>query len=141
MSTTVILLFALRLLSAGLLLAFVGIIGYYVWRDVRLAAFSAEPAHRPSGSVRQIAPDEVLFDLYAVTSLGRSAANTVTLPSSFVSAEHALITRRGAQWWLEDLDSRNGTLLNEVPIDGPVVVAAGDVIGIGDYRFVLEPEG
>ena len=47
---------------------------------------------------------------------------------------------RNGQWWLEDRASRNGTLLNGVPVQQPVIVTDGDVIGIGNYHFRLEME-
>ena len=53
------------------------------------------------------------FPLLAITSLGRAPTNTATLPDETTSLEHALIHLREGQWWLEDLDSRNGTRLND----------------------------
>jgi pSer/pThr/pTyr-binding forkhead associated (FHA) protein len=48
------------------------------------------------------------------------------------------LSLRGSQWWLEDLNSRNGTLLNDIALDGPVVVTVGDVLTIGNTVFKLE---
>jgi pSer/pThr/pTyr-binding forkhead associated (FHA) protein len=47
---------------------------------------------------------------------------------------------RDGQWWLEDLDSRNGTRLNDAPITQPAPVVPGDVIGVGRVKLKMEVE-
>ncbi|MCB0017952.1 MAG: FHA domain-containing protein, partial [Anaerolineales bacterium] len=42
------------------------------------------------------------------------------------------------QWLLEDLDSRNGTLLNQINVHEPTVVSSGDIIMIGDTKLKVE---
>jgi pSer/pThr/pTyr-binding forkhead associated (FHA) protein len=80
------------------------------------------------------------------TTIGRSDSNTITISDPYASGEHALVAWRSGQWWLEDRDSRNGTLLNEIPVDEALIIGQGDVIGIGqmqfkfEYRDVLEAE-
>jgi hypothetical protein len=81
-----------------------------------------------------------VFPLLPVSSLGRAPTNTAPLPDDTCSLEHALLHRRDGQWWLEDLDSRNGTLLNEAPITAATPVLPGDVIGIGQVRLKIEIE-
>jgi pSer/pThr/pTyr-binding forkhead associated (FHA) protein len=62
------------------------------------------------------------------------------VPDTFASAEHALISWRGGQWWLEDLGSRNGTRLNDETVTAPTVLSAGDVISIGQVKLKVEIE-
>jgi pSer/pThr/pTyr-binding forkhead associated (FHA) protein len=45
----------------------------------------------------------------------------------------------GGQWWIEDLASRNGTELNGIPVDEPLVVSYGDTIQLGRVATRLEP--
>lgn len=59
-----------------------------------------------------------LFPLEAVTHIGRDAENTVMIPDQRVSGRHARLVQRGGQWWVEDLGSTNGTLLNGAPVSG-----------------------
>jgi hypothetical protein len=140
-----ILLLVLRLLLAILLYAFLAAVLLTLWRDLREATTGREVA-RPGGQLVVLhAPDEKLdvdtaFPLQFVTSIGRSPVNTVSIPDAYASAQHTLLTWREGQWWLEDQDSRNGTLLNDAPISGPTVVSAGDVIGVGRTQFKLELE-
>lgn len=139
--TPVVLLFVLRLVTAALLLTFVGAIGWFLWRDLRVASDLVAEEQRVFGALVTIAGDDQegqRYPLYPVTSIGRSQGNTIVLTSNFVSAEHALLTRRGTQWWLEDLGSRNGTLLNQHPLTEATVVSNGDIIGIGETRLKLE---
>ena len=69
------------------------------------------------------------------TRIGRSSRNTIVLDDPFVSSEHALISNRDGTWWLADLESTNGTYVNDAPLRGQVQLAEGDVIAIGDIRL------
>jgi hypothetical protein len=63
--------------------------------------------------------------------IGRGARCDVVLASRHVSREHAVLLWRGGAWWVEDLDSSNGTF-----VDGRRVtlrrVGHGDVLVLGD---------
>ena len=139
-----VVLFILRLISAVLLLLFLGVIGWFIYRDVQLAASAAPDAHRSYGSLRVIKTEPgnlaegTEFPLSPVMGIGRAASNTIVVEDDYVSSEHALLSLRGNQWWLEDLNSRNGTLLNNVLLEAPTVVTMGDVLTIGNTHFKLE---
>lgn len=47
-----------------------------------------------------------------ITSIGRSPKNSISLPDTTLSAIHAKITREGDKYFIEDLDSTNGTIVN-----------------------------
>jgi pSer/pThr/pTyr-binding forkhead associated (FHA) protein len=150
-----VLLLALRLLLAILLYGFLGAVVFVLWRDL-LQATTRREAVRPSGQLvvldaeteeadgRHPGEDGLavgtVFPLQLLNSIGRSPSNTILVPDTYASAQHTLMTWREGQWWVEDLDSRNGTLLNGVCITGPTVVSAGDVIGVGRTRLKLETE-
>lgn len=59
-----------------------------------------------------------LFPLEAVTHIGRDADNNVMIPDQRVSGRHARLVQRNGYWWIEDLGSTNGTLLNGAPLAG-----------------------
>jgi hypothetical protein len=141
-----ILLLILRLLLAGLLYVFLGAVLLILWRDLRKATAEREPAEprghlvvveAPSDEAPQLAIGTVL-PLRTVTSIGRSPANTVVIPDTYASSQHALLAQREGQWWLEDRNSRNGTMLNGGRIEDPTVVSAGDIIGVGRTQLRLE---
>ena len=136
------LIFLIRLLFIALLYAFLGALFFFLWRDIRQAAREAStpvtrerPAqlHVQHGGAGFAVGDVV--PLAAFTTIGRAESNTITIADPYASGEHALLAWRSGQWWLEDRDSRNGTLLNDLPVDAPVVISHGDVIGIGQMRF------
>ncbi|HEY0706861.1 MAG TPA: sigma 54-interacting transcriptional regulator, partial [Polyangia bacterium] len=67
--------------------------------------------------------------------LGRDASCDVVLPSDQVSRQHAAIHKQGPLFLLSDLDSRNGTFVNqrpvkEAPLDPGAVVRIGDWVGV-----------
>lgn len=77
------------------------------------------------------------YDCASLT-IGRSQRAGLTLPDRFLSREHCRITRRGADFVVEDLGSRNGTYLNEARIAGPVPFSPGDTIRISESELSLE---
>lgn len=56
------------------------------------------------------------------TVLGRSAECQVQISDPWISSMHAMFERRGSQLWLVDLESRNGTWVNEQKVrEAPLV--------------------
>src|SRR5512139_903685 len=140
-----ILIFLIRLLFSALLYVFLGTLFYLLWRDIRLATrHQIAPAVRErSGQLRVLRGhngfnEGAVLRLTPFTTIGRSEANTITISDPYASSEHALLTWRNGQWWWEDRDSRNGTLLNELPVETPLIIGHGDVIGIGQMQLKFE---
>jgi hypothetical protein len=137
-------LFIVRIVLAVLLYIFVGSAIYLIWRDVQNARAQAKAREGLRGRLLLIAnglPAPQVgdyFPLLPVTSIGRAPTNTISIPDETASLEHALISLRAGRWWLEDLGSRNGTLLNGLLITAPTVITAGDLIGLGQVQFKLE---
>ncbi|MBK6708992.1 MAG: FHA domain-containing protein [Candidatus Promineifilaceae bacterium] len=139
-----IVLFLLRLLAAVLLLGFFGLFAWLIYQDVLLTKAVLAIQQQATGSLRVIksesgepAPD-TMYALRPLTSIGRAKSSTILLDDGYVSSEHVLITQRHGQWWLEDLGSRNGTLLNGAPLVETAVISAGDVITIGGTDLKVE---
>jgi hypothetical protein len=49
-------------------------------------------------------------------TLGRSSSNGIVVDDPNASRAHARLSLRGDEWWLTDLDSTNGTLVNDMVI-------------------------
>lgn len=49
-------------------------------------------------------------------SMGRLIGNDIIIQSNIVSRKHAALERRMEGWWYRDLESRNGTYLDERPV-------------------------
>ena len=69
------------------------------------------------------------------TTIGRRADNDICLPHLAVSGEHAVVVTILADSFLEDLNSTNGTLVNEKPI-AKHFLRDRDEIEIGRHKLV-----
>jgi len=68
------------------------------------------------------------------TVFGRHPSCQVVLDNEAVSRQHAQILENHGHYFLEDLKSRNGTLLNGKRIDAPVELHDEDLITLCDIR-------
>ena len=79
------------------------------------------------------------FDLFGGLSIGRSSDADVRIEDRYASGLHARIYARRGHFMLEDMNSTNGTLLNDAELAGEAELVPGDVIRIGDTEFRFEP--
>ena len=78
------------------------------------------------------------FDLFGGVSLGRSADADIRLDDRYASGIHARVFGRSAAYFVEDMNSTNGTLLNSRELHGEAELSPGDTIRIGDTEFRFE---
>jgi hypothetical protein len=139
-------LLLVRFALAALLYGFLAALFWMLWRDLRAAAQASTARSQRLGRLVVLESEAAglkqgaSFPLWPISSLGRAPTNTAPLPDETASLEHALLHLRDGQWWLEDLDSRNGTRLNDAAIQQPMLVMPGDVIGIGQVKLRVEIE-
>lgn len=71
--------------------------------------------------------------------LGRIKENDIPLKSPLVSKKHAEVVRRGVDYYLKDLNSNNGTYLNDVKLSSgaEVLLRNDDVIKIEPFEVVV----
>ncbi len=69
-------------------------------------------------------------------SVGRRPESDVFLDDVTVSRDHALIVRRGSDYYLDDSGSLNGTYVNRRRIDSHRLVD-GDELQIGKYKLAF----
>lgn len=62
--------------------------------------------------------------------VGRSSASDLVLADKFLSRRHARLFVEEGRMMVEDMGSRNGTLLNGSPVQQPTAVDVGDVIKV-----------
>jgi FHA domain len=67
-------------------------------------------------------------------TIGRRPDSDVFLDDVTVSRDHALLIRRGDDYWLDDCGSLNGTYVNRARIDSHHLVD-GDELQIGKYKL------
>ncbi len=73
-------------------------------------------------------------------TVGRSRESDIHLPDQWLSRRHAEIQRRPEGFFVVDLKSKNGTLLNDRPVEGEARLTSGDVIVLGEHRLAFVEE-
>ena len=133
-------LWTVRLAFLAALYLFLALVVRALLRDVRAA--SRDPAGALGRLVvlasRSLPAPGTVFALDAVTTLGRDLGSGVVLDDPFASARHAILTFRGRGWYVEDLGSTNGTLVNGVAVAGALPLGFGDELQVGEIRMRLE---
>jgi len=76
------------------------------------------------------------FPLADELTVGRGGGCAIALRDRMVSQLHARIFKRDGQFFVEDLGSTNGTLLNGKKVAGPAAIRRGDRLQVG--KTVLE---
>ncbi|MGH2703377.1 MAG: FHA domain-containing protein, partial [Actinomycetota bacterium] len=80
---------------------------------------------------------EVGFD---EVSVGREDTDLVIEDDTEVSRSHAVVRPVDGGVEIEDLDSTNGTFVNELKISGPTRLSNGDIIRVGQTRLDVAVE-
>jgi len=123
-------LLILRILLVIILYAFLGFAIWVLWRSIgsRKAAPQAESV--PALSLSSTLLGNQGAKTYTTTEvvIGRDPSCDFVLPHELVSARHGRFSYHQNQWWYEDLKSTNGSYLENLRIEEPIVVKDGDVI-------------
>jgi hypothetical protein len=95
-----------------------------------------------AGSDKRNLPGNILL-LKPETRLGAESDNDLIISDQFISKHHAHLRWDGAIWWIEDLNSSNGTM-----VDGkvclpriPQPIRGGASLKLGDMLFELMADG
>ncbi len=72
--------------------------------------------------------------------IGRDPNCDLALMDEALSAHHARLAHHHGQWWLEDLNSTNGTFLNHEKLTTSAVVITGDQFKCGNTVFGIQME-
>lgn len=78
------------------------------------------------------------FDLIGGLSIGRSKESDVRIDDRYASGLHARVFSREGRFFVEDMNSTNGTLLNGATLKGEAELIDGDTVQIGDTEFRFE---
>lgn len=70
-------------------------------------------------------------------TIGRSRESDIFLPDQWLSRHHAAIEERPDGYWVSDLKSKNGTLLNGEPVREWHRLRPGDVITLGEHTLTF----
>ena len=72
-----------------------------------------------------------------VVTVGRSATNKLVLHDDACSRNHCEVFFLDGEWWLRDLESRNGTLVGDEAVSGDIELNSGDIVSIGKCRLAF----
>lgn len=75
------------------------------------------------------------------TTLGRSGKCSIVLSDQYISSEHARIDYQKDRFYIEDLDSANGTFVNGIRLEDRMELKHGDRISIGRNVEMMYSEG
>jgi pSer/pThr/pTyr-binding forkhead associated (FHA) protein len=141
MIATLVLL--LRLLLAIALYAFLGWTLWNLLREFRQQSDKLATQKKP-GITLSINPDQGKESKRQFSQpeimIGRDTKCDVSIQDEALSAHHARLTHHHGQWWLEDLNSTNGTFLNREKLTMPAVVITGDHFKCGNTIFGIQVE-
>lgn len=138
-----VILLGLRVLAAVALYAFIGWTLYLLWRSLQQETVFL--------SSRKVTPLNLLIQTSGESSqtlrfsqgdilIGRDPQCEVILEDAAASAHHARLTYHHNQWWLEDLQSTNGTKLNNETVQTATIVVNGDTIQCGQTVLLVNLE-
>ncbi|MBQ9430341.1 MAG: AAA family ATPase [Kiritimatiellae bacterium] len=60
--------------------------------------------------------------------IGRASDSSIRIPVDAVSSHHAALEFADGSWWLEDLDSSNGTLVDDSPVTKTALRPGADIV-------------
>lgn len=84
------------------------------------------------------ATSETIPVLYWENSIGRGRGNDIMVDDMTVSRDHAVLLRRKAGWFINDVGSKSGTYVNGEQTEGRTPIMIDDVISIGDTSYVVK---
>jgi hypothetical protein len=129
----------LRVLMALVLYAFLGWVLLTLWRDLKQQREILAAQKSPSIKLEIRIGDTLLkqdFQDVEIT-LGRDLSCDCPLDSETVSAHHARLSYSQNQWWVEDLESTNGTFLNGESVLVPTVITNNDQLRCGEVFLTI----
>ncbi|MBO5642930.1 MAG: FHA domain-containing protein [Kiritimatiellae bacterium] len=85
-----------------------------------------------------------LFGEVTDITIGREDDNLISPILNSISRHHAKIFFKDSEWFVQDLNSTNGSFLNDKKIDKPEKLSQGDTVRFGELKIAIsfcEPTG
>ena len=129
---------ALRLILAIALYCFLGWALLTLWKELKQQANRLSIQKQPGIMIEaKLGKDKLSQSHFSQSEvmIGRDTNCDLSVMDEALSAHHARIIYHHGQWWLEDLNSTNGTFLNHEKLIVPAVVITGDEFKCGNTFF------
>jgi pSer/pThr/pTyr-binding forkhead associated (FHA) protein len=119
---------------------------FFLW-VLRVASAQSRAAAETSGAKRRrggtlaiefIEPDERAgerVDVDNAVTIGRGGDCDLQVSDTYLSSRHARFSNDGGDLMVEDLDSTNGTYVNQELVSGRVLLEKGDIVQVGGVLF------
>lgn len=72
-------------------------------------------------------------------SIGRNRNNCVVIEDPFSSNFHSMIMKKRGKFYLSDMESKNGTFLNDEKVEKDICLNKDDTVRIGNVVLRFEP--
>ncbi|MFZ4827971.1 MAG: FHA domain-containing protein [Phototrophicaceae bacterium] len=145
MPTSEFALHVAQYLPLVLLYGFMGLLAYGLRLEFQHLESPSRITNETHGKLIQLrkamddfSPTDKIYPIFLRTTIGRNGDNTLQIEDDYLSSNHAHLYLRDNIWWLEDLGSRNGTLLNNIEIKQAVIITHGDIISMGNIHLKIE---
>jgi pSer/pThr/pTyr-binding forkhead associated (FHA) protein len=125
--------FVMRILLILLIYIFLGWIAIAIYKDIKSSGRSQETKNIPTLTLNLIHEPDMISKNFEIPEilLGRDPACDFVLSDERVSSQHCKLSYEQKQWWVEDLDSTNGSYLNNFLITSKTVLTDQDELKLG----------
>ncbi len=140
MSGIIVLVF--RILIILSLYAFLFLAIYMIWKNIEVTSREVSKIKIPKiilsiedqeiNSIQEFTNSEII--------IGRDPQCDLSISRETVSAHHARLSYHHKNWWIDDMLSTNGTILNEEQVKTATVLVDGDTILCGDVPISVNIE-
>src|SRR6185503_3996488 len=138
---TAILVLILRFALTIALYTFLGWVLSILWQEVKqqgeLLASQKKPVIKVLAKLESGKEVQQRYSQTEVT-IGRDPNCDFPILDEAISAHHARVSFHHSQWWLEDLNSTNGTFIGKSKVSVPVVLIASDEFKCGNTLFTVD---
>ncbi len=136
------------IISTAFKYVFVFIVLYFIYAIVKMIFFDIKSIYREESRERPFLSlidqdlnysgeisENIILD--SVNTIGRDRENTIIINDGYISKRHAIIMEKEDGFYIEDLNSSNGTYLNDQAIEDSIKLNEGDIISFGElsYRY------
>lgn len=141
MTATIILI--LRIILALLFIGFIAVLFFTTSRQLKTQVKLLTPNLKIN--LRLSLKDKPDEDTFLIQQndvlLGRDPNCKIHIPNETISAQHARIYLIDQNWWIQDLNSTNGTFLNDEQIEQPCILTNNDLIQVGNVKLIAHTQG
>jgi len=127
----------LRVLLFISLYAFLAVALWLLWKSLTGTRLRGGTIAIPTLTLATTTDGEQVVQTFTSSDVvvGRNPDCDLILVDDTVSGRHGRLTYNLNQWWYEDLKSTNGSWLDDLKIEEPIVVKDNDSIYCGDAVF------